>query len=102
MRPNISLGDSLAGLHAAFGTVMALLHRSRLGAGAAGQVSGCSSLHGSVAARALTLQRCKALAGGPGPLQAGQALTSWSRNGASMMRTRFWLRQMLCRCLPKP
>ena len=29
MRPNISLGDTLAGLHAAFGTVMALLHRSR-------------------------------------------------------------------------
>lgn len=27
MRPNISLGDSLAGLHAAFGTVMALLQR---------------------------------------------------------------------------
>ncbi|KAL4419798.1 hypothetical protein ABPG75_006896 [Micractinium tetrahymenae] len=38
VRPNISLGDSLAGLHAAFGTVMALLHRSQLGAGAAGQV----------------------------------------------------------------
>ena len=29
MRPNISLGDSLAGLHAAFGTVMALLHQQR-------------------------------------------------------------------------
>ena len=29
MRPNISLGDSLAGLHAAFGAVMALLHRER-------------------------------------------------------------------------
>ena len=29
MRPNISLGDTLAGLHAAFGTVMALLHRTR-------------------------------------------------------------------------
>lgn len=27
VRPNISLGDSLAGLHAAFGAVMALLHR---------------------------------------------------------------------------
>ena len=27
VRPNISLGDSLAGLHAAFGTVMALLRR---------------------------------------------------------------------------
>lgn len=27
VRPNISLGDSLAGLHAAFGTVMALLQR---------------------------------------------------------------------------
>jgi hypothetical protein len=29
VRPNISLGDSLAGLHAAFGAVMALLHRDR-------------------------------------------------------------------------
>jgi hypothetical protein len=29
VRPNISLGDTLAGLHAAFGAVMALLHRSR-------------------------------------------------------------------------
>lgn len=29
IRPNISLGDSLAGLHAAFGAVMALLHRDR-------------------------------------------------------------------------
>ncbi|PSC70037.1 carnitine dehydratase [Micractinium conductrix] len=38
VRPNISLGDSLAGLHAAFGTVMALLHRVRAGGGAAGQV----------------------------------------------------------------
>ncbi|KAI3425200.1 hypothetical protein D9Q98_008969 [Chlorella vulgaris] len=38
VRPNISLGDSLAGLHAAFGTVMALLHRTRSGAGASGQV----------------------------------------------------------------
>ena len=27
VRPNISLGDSLAGLHAAFGTVLALLAR---------------------------------------------------------------------------
>lgn len=27
VRPNISLGDSLAGMHAAFGAVMALLHR---------------------------------------------------------------------------
>lgn len=31
VRPNISLGDSLAGLHAAFGAVMALLHRHRTG-----------------------------------------------------------------------
>jgi crotonobetainyl-CoA:carnitine CoA-transferase CaiB-like acyl-CoA transferase len=31
VRPNISLGDSLAGLHAAFGTVMALLARGKLG-----------------------------------------------------------------------
>ena len=29
VRPNISLGDSLAGLHAAFGIVMALFHRQR-------------------------------------------------------------------------
>lgn len=38
VRPNISLGDSLAGLHAAFGAVMALLARQRLGPQAAGQV----------------------------------------------------------------
>lgn len=31
IRPNISLGDSLAGLHAAFGTVMALLARNKVG-----------------------------------------------------------------------
>ncbi|CAO1624144.1 unnamed protein product [Parajaminaea phylloscopi] len=37
IRPNISLGDSLAGLHAAFGTVMALLSRGKV---AAGQRSG--------------------------------------------------------------
>ncbi|PWN25271.1 CoA-transferase family III [Jaminaea rosea] len=30
IRPNISLGDSLAGLHAAFGTVMALLARGKV------------------------------------------------------------------------
>ncbi|KXZ41968.1 hypothetical protein GPECTOR_233g541 [Gonium pectorale] len=35
VRPNISLGDTLAGLHGAFGAVMALLHRQR-SAGAAG------------------------------------------------------------------
>eukprot|EP00879_Flechtneria_rotunda_P031048 GHRR01033880.1.p1 GENE.GHRR01033880.1~~GHRR01033880.1.p1 ORF type:complete len:120 (-),score=23.03 GHRR01033880.1:11-370(-) len=29
VRPNMSLGDSLAGLHAALGTVMALLHMHR-------------------------------------------------------------------------
>ncbi|GIL79517.1 hypothetical protein Vretifemale_8837, partial [Volvox reticuliferus] len=29
VRPNISLGDTLAGLHAAFGAVMALLHKQR-------------------------------------------------------------------------
>jgi len=32
VRPNISLGDSVAGLHAAFGTVLALLKRQRQGA----------------------------------------------------------------------
>lgn len=31
VRPNISLGDTLAGLHGAFGTVMALLHKQRCG-----------------------------------------------------------------------
>ena len=36
VRPNISLGDSLAGLHAAFGAVMALHAQRRLGG--AGQV----------------------------------------------------------------
>ena len=29
VRPNISLGDTLAGLHGALGAVMALLHRQR-------------------------------------------------------------------------
>jgi crotonobetainyl-CoA:carnitine CoA-transferase CaiB-like acyl-CoA transferase len=29
VRPNISLGDTLAGLHGAFGAVMALLHKQR-------------------------------------------------------------------------
>lgn len=41
VRPNISLGDSLAGLHAAFGTVMALLERDgahRPGRPSVGQV----------------------------------------------------------------
>jgi hypothetical protein len=39
VRPNISLGDTLAGLHAAFGAVMALLQRTRAGGGSApGQV----------------------------------------------------------------
>ncbi|CAO1623018.1 unnamed protein product [Sympodiomycopsis kandeliae] len=33
IRPNISLGDSLAGLHGAFGTVMALLARNKVGNG---------------------------------------------------------------------
>ena len=33
VRPNLSLGDSLAGLHAAFGIVMALLQRERGGTG---------------------------------------------------------------------
>ena len=30
MRPNLSLGDSLAGLHAAFGILLGLYHRDRL------------------------------------------------------------------------
>eukprot|EP00803_Ostreobium_quekettii_P009460 evm.model.scf_5.18 EVM.evm.TU.scf_5.18 scf_5:230676-235176(-) len=38
VRPNFSYGDSLAGLHAAFGTVMALLHEQRNGGKSAGQV----------------------------------------------------------------
>ena len=29
VRPNLSMGDSLAGLHAAFGTLLSLLHRER-------------------------------------------------------------------------
>jgi len=29
VRPNLSMGDSLAGLHAAFGTILSLLHRAR-------------------------------------------------------------------------
>ncbi len=33
VRPNISLGDTLAGLHGAFGAVMALLHKQRLAGG---------------------------------------------------------------------
>ena len=33
VRPNISLGDSLAGLHAAFGVVMSLLERQKSGRG---------------------------------------------------------------------
>ena len=37
VRANISLGDSLAGLHAAFGAVMALLHRQAPGGRGAGQ-----------------------------------------------------------------
>ena len=39
MRPNISLGDTLAGLHGAFGAVMALLHRQRHMGHVPGQVS---------------------------------------------------------------
>lgn len=38
VRPNISLGDTLAGLHAAFGVVMALLHRQRHNNKVPGQV----------------------------------------------------------------
>lgn len=33
VRPNLSLGDSLASLHAAFGILMALLHRNKVGVG---------------------------------------------------------------------
>ncbi|KAI8468409.1 MAG: CoA-transferase family III domain-containing protein [Monoraphidium minutum] len=40
VRPNISLGDTLAGMHGAFGAVMALLHRQRSGAAAADGASG--------------------------------------------------------------
>ena len=38
VRPNFSLGDSLTGLHAAFGAVMALLHRQRHNNTTPGQV----------------------------------------------------------------
>lgn len=39
VRPNLSIGDSIAGLHAAFGTVLALLGRGQNGAtGGTGQV----------------------------------------------------------------
>jgi crotonobetainyl-CoA:carnitine CoA-transferase CaiB-like acyl-CoA transferase len=38
VRPNISLGDSVAGLHAAFGTVLALLGRQRQGQERSGRV----------------------------------------------------------------
>ena len=38
VRPNMSLGDTLAGLHAAFGIVMALLHRQRNNNSVPGQV----------------------------------------------------------------
>lgn len=40
MRPNISLGDTLAGLHAALGIAMALLHRQTHNKQVPGQV-GC-------------------------------------------------------------
>ena len=38
VRTNVSLGDSLTGLHAAFGAVMALLHRQRHHGKVPGQV----------------------------------------------------------------
>jgi hypothetical protein len=44
VRANISLGDSLAGLHAAFGAVMALLHRQAPGGRGAGQARGSPRL----------------------------------------------------------
>ncbi|KAL6782311.1 hypothetical protein ACKKBG_A06315 [Auxenochlorella protothecoides x Auxenochlorella symbiontica] len=46
IRPNISLGDSLAGLHAAFGAVMALLHRDRA-RGPGGACAGLGTPSGS-------------------------------------------------------
>ena len=39
VRPNLSLGDTLAGLHGAFGAVMALLHRTRVAAGGSGHAA---------------------------------------------------------------
>jgi crotonobetainyl-CoA:carnitine CoA-transferase CaiB-like acyl-CoA transferase len=39
VRVNVSLGDTLTGLHAAFGAVMALLHRQRHNNAVAGQVA---------------------------------------------------------------
>lgn len=38
VRPNLSLGDSLAGLHTAFGIVLSLYRRDRAGGGGGGQV----------------------------------------------------------------
>ena len=46
VRPNMSLGDTLAGLHAAFGIVMALLHRQRNNNGVPGQVNNFELLCG--------------------------------------------------------
>ena len=45
VRPNMSLGDTLAGLHAAFGIVMALLHRQRHDNRVPGQVSSAASCY---------------------------------------------------------
>ena len=43
VRPNISLGDSLAGLHAAFGAVMALLHQRTRNNTKAGATAGVAA-----------------------------------------------------------
>ena len=45
MRTNVSLGDSLTGLHAAFGAVMALLHRQRHHGKVPGQVRHVADSH---------------------------------------------------------
>ena len=54
MRPNLSLGDTLAGLHAAFGIVMALLHRQRHENKVPGQVCAPNSKSFSSSFLALT------------------------------------------------
>lgn len=54
VRSNLSLGDTLAGLHAAFGVVLALYHRDRAREPGAGKVARAPSGEGQVVDVALT------------------------------------------------